>query len=224
VSLASRLGQLEVVLRGEAPEPDPEPPLELMAWLELLEEASAAILATMPEHRAEAVAEAFETGCWDDPIVQRVIELTRAAVPLPDPAWEAWVPRAWCHGRPRISGPLALPAATCDLLKRHPSTIFSSHTCERCGFQAGERPSSEWSPEWIDGGRVGEPRRSFVKTCPLPDCGGAVRPSGYALSRGKCIQALQDPAWGRERGIRCSHPENQCPGAAWMAAQQKPAS
>jgi hypothetical protein len=212
-----RLGRLEVLVQGETP-PPPEPTPEGLAWLDQLSDASATVLATMPEHRARAAVATFRAGRWDDPIVRRVLELARAAIPAADPSWYSWLPWELRGLRPRIEGPRALPEGTCALLDAHSNTIFESYTCERCGYQAGERLSSEWRAEWVEGGRIGEPRRSFVDRCPMPECGGLVRHSGYQLSCGLCIQVAQSPAWGREHNIRCPHPENECPGDAWAKA------
>jgi hypothetical protein len=219
MSLVQRVKRLEVLVQGEAPPPTPEPTPEGLAWLEQLVERCNRILAMMPEHRARAAVELLEAGKWfEDPIVVRLVDLARSGMPDPDRAWRSWFPRELFALRLSVSGPLALPAATCDLLEAHPNTVFVSYTCERCGYLPGERPSSEWNAEWGAGGRIGEPRRSFVDYCPIPECGGGVRYAGYMLSCGLCIQAAQSPAWGRERNIRCPHPEDECPGAAWRAA------
>jgi hypothetical protein len=218
MSLVQRVKRLEVLVQGEAPPPTPEPTPEGLAWLRLLLDRCELILATMPEHRGRTAFDLLEAGEWfEDPIVVRLVDLARAGLPAPDHAWRPWLARELFALRCLVSGPLALPEATCDLLDAHLNTIFASYTCERCGYLPGERPSSEWGPGWREGGRIGAPRRSFVERCPIRGCGGVVRYAGYMLSRGKCIQAAQSPEWGRERNIRCPHPENECPGAAWRA-------
>jgi hypothetical protein len=221
MSLASRLGKLEVLVQGEMPPPETEPSAECLAWLDQLLDGCSAILATMPERYAVQAFEAIEGGrSFDEPLARRVVALAQSAAPHPDHGWQAWLrwELFWPHA---LQGPLVLPEATCALLESHPTTEFLQYDCERCGYRPGERPMVEWFAEWVAGGRQGSVRKSFVARCPVPGCGGAVRYSGYALSRGRCIQALQSPTWASEQHIRCIHPENECPGEAWAAQNLK---
>jgi hypothetical protein len=183
-----------------------------IVWNACFAETLQALLGTMPERHAGRVVAAIQAvGWWEDPVARRAVKMTLQVIPRADPTWFPWSTRGWIGCPGEAQGPFALPAAVCELLDRHPNSEFGGHDCERCGYVVPERPYSEWHAEYVAGGRVGKPRRTFMERCPL--CDGAVGWINYLASRSRCLQARQQPGWARERGITCPHPE-PCPAAA----------
>jgi hypothetical protein len=180
VTLSSRLARLEAA----AP-----PPVEFdgpmgedeMEWNRLFAESLQRLLSTMPDRYAARVVVALQGGdWWPDPVARRAVKMTLQVIPRADPSWFPWAWRGWIMCCGSLQGPFALAAETCELLDAHPNTEFEWYDCESCGYEVGERPSSEWR--------------------------------AYSGSRSRCLQALQQPDWARERGIRCPHPP-PCPAA-----------
>jgi hypothetical protein len=211
VTLSSRLARLEAVAPPpvglDGPMGDDE-----RDWNEQFAEALQTLLRTIPERYAGRVVAAVQSGgWWPDPVARRAVEMTLQAIPTPDVTWFPMAWRGWigCHGEPQ--GPFALPVETCELLDRHPDSLFERHDCERCGYVVPERPHREWFAKYVAGGRVGKPRRTFMERCPL--CVGAVGWLNYMASRSRCIQARQQLDWARERGITCPH-GRRCPALA----------
>jgi hypothetical protein len=182
-------------------------------WSEHFVTALQTLLDTMPPRYAARVVVAIrEGGWWDDPVARRATKMVLQVIPRAEPTWFPWSMRGWvcCPGEPQ--GPYVLAAATCELLDQHPATVFESFDCEACGYLPGERPSSEWLPEWIAAGRPeAGALKTYVRECPL--CGGRVTGGACMGSRSRCLQARQQPDWARERGITCPHGP-RCPASA----------
>jgi hypothetical protein len=211
-SLSSRLVRLE----SAAP-----PPVEFdgpmgedeIEWNRRFAEALQVLLGTMSERHAGRVVVALQGGgWWPDPVARRCVKMTLQVIPTPDVTWFPMTWRGWigCPGSPQ--GPFVLAAETCALLDQHPTTVFEWFDCQSCGYLPGERPSSEWFPEWIAAGRPETGAlKTHVRECPL--CGGRVAGGAYMGSRSRCLQARQQPNWARERGVTCPH-EPRCPASA----------